>query len=165
VAFFTKSSSAALPMAIRCAQDNMKMAPKVANFTLPLCTTINMNGCAAFILTTVLYVAMSYGMVFTPIEMVLWIFIATLAAVGNAGVPMGCYFLASAFIAAMDVPMTIMGIILPFYTMIDMLESAINVWSDSCVAAVVDKKVAEQVAQGAPMPEVPSLEINTTRCC
>ena len=92
---------------------------------------------------------MSYGMVFTPLEMVLWIFIATLAAVGNAGVPMGCYFLASAFIAAMDVPMTIMGIILPFYTMIDMLESAINVWSDSCVAAVVDKKVAEQVAAGS----------------
>ena len=56
VAFFTKSSSAALPMAIRCAQDNVKMAPKVANFTLPLCTTINMNGCAAFILITVLYV-------------------------------------------------------------------------------------------------------------
>ena len=41
--------------------------------------------------------------------------------------------------------------------MIDMLESAINVWSDSCVAAVVDKKVAEQAAAGIPMPEVPYL--------
>jgi Na+/H+-dicarboxylate symporter len=141
------------------------MSPKVANFTLPLCTTINMNGCAAFILTTVLYVAMSYGMEFSPFELVLWIFIATLAAVGNAGVPMGCYFLASAFIAAMDVPMTIMGIILPFYTMIDMLESAINVWSDSCVAAVVDKKVAQEVSAGAPMPDIPVLSPKSTRCC
>ena len=127
VAFFTKSSSAALPMAMRCAQDNLKMSPKVASFTLPLCTTINMNACAAFILITVLFVSMSNGMVFSGAEMFLWIFIATIAAVGNAGVPMGCYFLASAFLAAMNVPLNILGIILPFYTMIDMLESSINV--------------------------------------
>ncbi len=165
VAFFTKSSSGALPMAIRCAQENVKMAPKVANFTLPLCTTINMNGCAAFILITVLYVSMSHGIAFSPFEMVLWIFIATLAAVGNAGVPMGCYFLASAFLAAMDVPMVIMGIILPFYSMIDMLESALNVWSDSCVAAVVDKKVAHQEALGHAIPDVPPVSTTTTRCC
>lgn len=165
VAFFTKSSSAALPMAMRCAQDNMKMSPKIANFTLPLCTTINMNACAAFILTTVLFVSMSNGMHFSGAEMFLWIFIATVAAVGNAGVPMGCYFLSSAFLAAMNVPLNILGIILPFYTMIDMIESAINVWSDSCVAAVVDKEVAADVAEGAVIPVPEEYEIKTTRCC
>ena len=165
VAFFTKSSSAALPMAMRCAQDNMKMSPKIANFTLPLCTTINMNACAAFILTTVLFVSMSNGVHFSGAEMFLWIFIATVAAVGNAGVPMGCYFLASAFLAAMNVPLNILGIILPFYTMIDMIESAINVWSDSCVAAVVDKEVAADVAQGADIPVPEEYEIKATRCC
>ena len=112
VAFFTESYQCGVTYGDTLRSGtNVKMAPKVASFTLPLCTTINMNGCAAFILTTVLYVAMSHGMVFSPMELILWIFIATLAAVGNAGVPMGCYFLASAFIAAMDVPMTIMGII------------------------------------------------------
>lgn len=165
VAFFTKSSSAALPMAIRCAQENIKMAPKVANFTLPLCTTINMNACAAFILTTVLFVSMSNGMVFSGAEMVLWIFIATIAAIGNAGVPMGCYFLASAFLAAMNVPLNILGVILPFYTMIDMLESAINVWSDSCVAAVVDKEVAEVEAQGVVIPDPGPVNVTASRCC
>lgn len=165
VAFFTKSSSAALPMAIRCAQENVKMAPKVANFTLPLCTTINMNACAAFILTTVLFVSMSNGVVFSGLEMFLWIFIATIAAIGNAGVPMGCYFLASAFLAAMNVPLNILGVILPFYTMIDMLESAINVWSDSCVAAVVDKEVAQDEAQGIIVPEPQKIEITASRCC
>ena len=39
----------------------------------------------------------------------------------------------------MDYPLTIMGIILPFYALIDMLETALNIWSDSCVAAAVDK--------------------------
>jgi len=145
VAFFTKSSAAALPMAMRCAEENLKVTRKVAGFTLPLCTTINMNGCAAFILITVLFVSMSNGIVYTPIEMITWVLVATIAAVGNAGVPMGCYFLSSAFLAAMNVPLNILGVILPFYTLIDMLETAINVWSDSCVAVVVDKEIKQEV--------------------
>jgi Na+/H+-dicarboxylate symporter len=142
VAFFTKSSAAALPMAIRCAEENVGISRPVASFTLPLCTTINMNACAAFILITVLFVSMSQGVVYSYPEMGLWIILSTIAAIGNAGVPMGCYFLASAFLAAMNVPLHILGVILPFYTMIDMLESAINVWSDSCVAAVVQHEIS-----------------------
>lgn len=146
VAFFTKSSSAALPMAMKCAEENIGISRKVASFSLPLCTTINMNACAAFILTTVLFVSMSNGVTYSAAEMVVWIFIATIAAVGNAGVPMGCYFLSSAFLAAMNVPLNILGVILPFYTLIDMLESAINVWSDSCVTTVVHKEISEKVS-------------------
>lgn len=141
LAFFTKSSAAALPMAMRCAEERAGISKRVASFTLPLCTTINMNACAAFILITVLFVSMSQGMVYSNMELVVWIVLSTIAAIGNAGVPMGCYFLASAFLVAMNVPLNIMGIILPFYTLIDMLESAINVWSDSCVAAVVNQEV------------------------
>lgn len=144
LAFFTKSSAAALPTAMRCAEENLKISRKVAGFTLPLCTTINMNGCAAFILITVLFVSMSNGISYTPLELVTWIFVSTIAAIGNAGVPMGCYFLSIAFLAAMNVPLNILGAILPFYTIIDMLETAINVWSDSCVAAVVDKEAKQE---------------------
>ncbi len=144
VAFFTKSSAAALPMAMRCAEENVGISRRVASFTLPLCTTINMNACAAFILITVLFVSMSQGVSYTIPEMGLWIILSTIAAIGNAGVPMGCYFLASAFLAAMNVPLHILGVILPFYTLIDMLESAINVWSDSCVAAVVNREISQE---------------------
>jgi Na+/H+-dicarboxylate symporter len=143
-AFFTKSSAAALPMAIRCAEENGKISRKVASFSLPLCTTINMNACAAFILITVLFVSMSQGVTYTYPEMALWIILSTIAAIGNAGVPMGCYFLASAFLATMNIPLHILGIILPFYSMIDMLESAINVWSDSCVTAMVQKEISNE---------------------
>lgn len=142
MAFFTKSSVATLPLALKCAQENAGISSKVAKFTFPLCTTINMNACAAFILVTVLFVMGSYGHSITPLEMFIWIGIATIAAVGNAGVPMGCYFLTSSLLVAMDYPLTIMGIILPFYALIDMLETALNIWSDSCVAAAVDKSVS-----------------------
>jgi len=138
-AFWSKSSSATLPLAIECAEDNLKLRPVITRFSLPLCTTINMNACAAFILLTVLFVGTSSGMTFSLTEQITWIFVATLAAVGNAGVPMGCYFLSTALIAGLNLPITLMAIILPFYTLIDMLETAINVWSDACVTQVVDK--------------------------
>jgi Na+/H+-dicarboxylate symporter len=141
LAFFSKSSNATLPLAIKCAEDNLKLSPKITNFSLPLCSVINMNACAGFILTTVLFVSMMNGITFSYIEMIGWIFLATLAAIGNAGVPMGCYFLASAFLISMNVPLHIMGIILPFYTLLDMVETAINVWSDSCVTTIVNKEV------------------------
>lgn len=164
IAFFTKSSAAAIPMAMRCAEENVKMSPKVASFCLPLCTTINMNACAAFILTTVLFVSMSNGMTYSPVELFAWIFIATVAALGNAGVPMGCFFLSTAFLAAMNVPLNILGVILPFYTLIDMFESAINVWSDSCVTAVVDREVADAEANNASKNGIVQPAVNIHSC-
>lgn len=144
VAFFSKSSSASIPTAIKCAVERAHLSSRVANFSLPLCTTINMNGCAAFILTTVLFVSMSQGMEWTLLEMFGWVIIATIAAVGNAGVPMGCYFLSGAILAALNVPLQLLGVILPFYTMIDMIETSLNVWSDACVTAVVEKEVKQK---------------------
>lgn len=71
--------------------------------------------------------------------MIVWLFIAVISAVGNAGVPMGCFFLTLSLMSGLNVPVNIMGIILPIYTIIDMIETAENVWSDSCVAAMTEK--------------------------
>lgn len=141
VAFFTKSSSATLPFAMRCCEMNAGLSRKTVDFTMPLCTTINMNGCAAFILITVLFVSMSYGVTYSLMDQIAWIFVATIAAIGNAGVPMGCFFLSSALLASLNVPLNILGVILPFYTLVDMVETSLNVWSDSCVVAVVDREI------------------------
>lgn len=143
VAFWSKSSAATLPLTLQCAKERLGISDKTAGFSLPLCTAINMNACAGFIIITVLFVAMSSGVDFSILEMITWVFIATLAAIGNAGVPMGCYFLSLALLSTMNVPLTLMFIILPFYTFLDMLETTINVWSDACVTSVVD---AEQKA-------------------
>ncbi|CAM3545589.1 dicarboxylate/amino acid:cation symporter [Parendozoicomonas haliclonae] len=144
VAFFAKSSSAALPVAMEAAKDRLGVSSRVARFSFPLCTTINMNACAGFILITVLFVSMLNGMSFSTAELIAWIAIATIAAVGNAGVPMGCFLLASTLLATMNVPIELMGVILPVYALIDMLESAINVWSDACVTCIVDRESAEE---------------------
>ncbi|MBD0391755.1 dicarboxylate/amino acid:cation symporter [Wolbachia endosymbiont of Pentalonia nigronervosa] len=140
LAFFSKSSSATLPTTINCVQNNLNVPKKLSSFTLPICTTINMNACAAFILITVIFVAEVNGYTFSLSEMFIWIFLATGAAIGNAGVPMGCYFMATSYLVSMNIPLHVMGLILPIYTIIDMFETAINVWSDVCITQVINKE-------------------------
>jgi len=149
MALFTKSSAATLPVTMSSAEQRMHVSPKVARFVLPICTTINMNGCAAFILVTSLFVMQNGGMIdfqASFIELLptlsLWIILAVVSAIGNAGVPMGCYFLTLSLMTGINAPIGIMGIILPIYTIIDMIETAENVWSDSCVCAMTDKDLA-----------------------
>lgn len=138
MALFTKSSAATLPVTMQTAEERLGVSPKVARFVLPICTTINMNGCAAFILVTSLFVMQNGGMPLSLPTMLLWVVIAVISAIGNAGVPMGCYFLTLSLMTGQGAPVGIMGIILPIYTIIDMIETAENVWSDSCVAAMTD---------------------------
>ena len=138
VAFFSKSSAGTLPVTMACSENNVGVSRSVSRFLLPICTTINMNGCAAFILVTVVYLMQNSGAEITPLMLAAWVLISTLAAVGNAGVPMGCFFLSASLLASMNVPIMLMGVILPFYAVIDMIETTLNVWSDSTVAAMVN---------------------------
>ena len=141
MAFFTKSSAATLPVTVASAENNMKAKPEVARFVLPICCTINMNGCAAFILVTSLFLLQNGGNPLTFSTIIIWILIAVISAIGNAGVPMGCYFLTLSLMAGTGAPIGILGIILPIFTIIDMVETGLNVWSDACVCAMVDKKI------------------------
>ena len=145
VAIFSKSSAGTLPVTMASAEDNLGVNPKVSRFVLPICTTINMNGCAAFILVTSLYLIQNTGVEITPITIISWIFIATIAAIGNAGVPMGCYFLTISLLSSMNVPVLLMGVILPVYAIIDMLETGVNVWSDASVCNIVNKELKDKI--------------------
>lgn len=144
VAFFSKSSAGTLPVTMASAENRLGVRRPVSRFVLPICTTINMNGCAAFILLTVVYLMQSAGADITLGTLIVWILISTLAAVGNAGVPMGCFFLSASLLAGMNVPILLMGVILPFYAVVDAIETALNVWSDSCVAAMVDHDLKDE---------------------
>ena len=139
MALFTKSSAATLPVTMDTAENRLGVKKNIARFVLPICTTINMNGCAAFILVTSLFVMQNGGTPLTISTILLWILISVISAVGNAGVPMGCYFLTLSLMSGIGAPVAILGVILPIYTIIDMVETAENVWSDSCVAAAVDR--------------------------
>jgi Na+/H+-dicarboxylate symporter len=140
-AFFSKSSVATLPLTIECAEGRLGLDKALSRFSFPLCSTINMNGCASFIFTTVIYLMQNNGVEITMATMFFWIILSTFAAIGNAGVPMGCFFMSVSLLSAMDIPVHLMGIILPIYGLIDMIETPLNVWSDICITAILDKKL------------------------
>ena len=142
MAIFTKSSAATLPVTLSSAERRLGVNPKVSRFVLPICTTINMNGCAAFILVSSLYVMQNGGITLGLGAMLLWVLISVISAVGNAGVPMGCFFLTVSLMTGLGAPVEVMGLILPIYTIIDMVETGENVWSDSCVCAMTNKDLA-----------------------
>ena len=151
VALFTKSSAGTLPVTLASAESRLKVNPAVSRFVLPICTTINMNGCAAFILVTSLFVMQNAGFDLSIGTMITWLIVAVLAAVGNAGVPMGCYFLTLSLMSSVGAPLGLMGVILPIYTIIDMIETAENVWSDSSVCAMTDHDLKGQLEDTAPV--------------
>ena len=142
-ALFTKSSAATLPVTMDCVENRVGCHKKFSRFILPMCTTINMNGCAAFILVTSLFVMKNGGVELNLITVVTWILISVISAVGNAGVPMGCFFLTLSLMAGKGMPIGVMGVILPIYAVIDMIETAVNIYSDSCVCAMTNKDLKE----------------------
>ena len=158
MALFTKSSAATLPVTMQSAENRLGVRKDIARFVLPICTTINMNGCAAFILVTSLFVMQQGGMFtlqsfnFSTLQFfLLWLLISVVSAVGNAGVPMGCYFLTLSLMSSIGAPLGLMGVILPIYTIIDMIETAENVWSDSSVCAMTDHDLKGQLEDTAPV--------------
>lgn len=146
-ALFTKSSAATLPVTMNCAENRAKCDKKFTRFILPMCTTINMNGCAAFILVTSLFVMKNGGVDLNIITVIFWILISIISAVGNAGVPMGCFFLTVSLMAGKGMPIAVMSVILPIYAVIDMIETAVNVYSDSCVCAMTNKDLKDLVSE------------------
>ena len=143
-AFFSKSSIATLPIAKNCAENNLGISPKISQFTFPIFTTINMNGCAAFIITALFLGFYQTYQTISLMQVLMVLFLSTVAAIGNAGVPMGCYFLSTALLSALGLDLKLIGLILPVYGMIDMVETALNVWSDSVITTVIDKEIKEQ---------------------
>ena len=142
-ALFTKSSAATLPVTMDCAENRVKCDKKFTRFILPMCTTINMNGCAAFILVTSLFVMKNGGVDLNIFTVIAWILVSVISAVGNAGVPMGCFFLTLSLMAGKGMPIGVMGVILPIYAVIDMIETAVNIYSDSCVCAMTNKDLKD----------------------
>ena len=57
---------------------------------------------------------------------------------------MGCYFLTLSLMSGINAPVAVLGIILPIYTIIDMVETAVNVWSDSCVCAMTNHDLTDK---------------------
>ncbi len=143
VAYSTSSSSATLPVTISCAQENLGIRPAVASSVLPLGATINMDGTSLYLGILALFAAQAFGLSLEAADYAMVALTATLASVGAAGIPSASLLLLatvlSVFGATPEQTALMVGFILPFDRVLDMMRTFTNVTGDAAVATAVAK--------------------------
>jgi len=138
-AFSTASSSATLPVTIRCVEENAGVSNRVSSFVLPLGATINMDGTALYECVAAVFIAQAYGITLTVPQQFIVVLTALLASVGAAGIPMAGLVMIFIILKAVGLPDEGIGLILAVDRILDMCRTTVNVWSDSCGAVVIEK--------------------------
>jgi DAACS family dicarboxylate/amino acid:cation (Na+ or H+) symporter len=162
VGFGTSSSSATLPTAIKVANDELKLPPRVSNFVLTVGATGNQNGTALYEGVVVLFLAQVMGVDLTAGQQFTVVLMAILAGVGTAGVPGGSLPLIVVVMQSVGVPGAAIGIILGVDRILDMCRTVVNVTGDLAIAACVatsepaDPPVVHEVANSLKVARTPA---------
>ena len=146
-AFSTSSSNATLPLTIAAMEDNAGVSVKLSSFTLPLGATINMNGTALYEIVAALFIAQAYGIELTITQQIITVLTALLASIGAAGIPMAGLVMMGIVLSAVGLPLEGVGLILAVDRILDMFRTAINVWGDTVVCAIVARSEGEKIYQ------------------
>ncbi len=149
--FSTASSSATLPVTMRCLQDNAGVSKRTSSFVLPLGATVNMDGTALYECIAVLFVAQVMGASLDFAGQLSVVVLALLTSVGVAGVPSASLVAIVIIIqnVAEDQPwgggaMAAVGAIYAVDRILDMCRTSVNIFSDSCGAVIIAKSEGEQ---------------------
>ena len=144
VAFSTSSSNATLPTALRVAETNLKLPPRVARFVLTIGATANQNGTAIFEGVTVLFLAQFFSVELTLWQQVMVLLVCILGGIGTAGVPSGSLPVVALILGMVGVPPAGIGLVLGVDRFLDMCRTTLNVAGDLTIATIVSR--GEEVA-------------------
>jgi DAACS family dicarboxylate/amino acid:cation (Na+ or H+) symporter len=145
MAFSTASSNATLPTALRVADAELKLPPRIARFVLTIGATANQNGTAMFEGVTVLFLAQFFGIDLTLSQQVFVMLICILAGIGTAGVPAGSLPVIALILGGVGVPPEGIGLILGVDRFLDMCRTTLNVIGDLVAAQVISATSGEIV--------------------
>ncbi len=143
VAFSTSSSSAALPVSLRCTQENLGCSKSISSFVLPLGATINMNGTAIYQGVCAVFIAQAYGIDLSLTSYITIVMTSILAAIGTAGVPGAGLIMLSLVLSSAGLPIEGIAIIAGVDRILDMARSCINVVGDGMATVLVAKSEKE----------------------
>ncbi|MFH1301192.1 MAG: dicarboxylate/amino acid:cation symporter, partial [Planctomycetota bacterium] len=139
-AFSTASSNGTLPLTMSCVEENAKISNEVSSFVLPLGATVNMDGTALYEAVAVLFIAQAYTGVVMPLSDQLLVAItALLASIGAAGIPHAGLVMMAIVLQAVGLPLEAQGVIIAVDRVLDMCRTSVNVWSDACGCAVIER--------------------------
>ena len=147
-AFGTDSSSATLPVTMKCAEELGGVTKRASGFVLPLGATINMDGTALYEAVAVVFLFQCYGIELGVTELGIVAVTATLAAVGAAGIPSAGLVTMVIVVQAVNgslgdavspLPLAAVGIILGVDRIVDMCRTTVNVWGDAVGAKIITR--------------------------
>jgi len=137
IAFSSGSSSAALPVTMECAEENLGVPRQISSFALPLGATINMDGTALYQAVSAVFIAQVYNMDLGLTGQLTILLTATLASIGTAGAPGVGMIMLAMVLESIGIPLEGIALILGVERLIDMCRTAVNVTGDLSCAVVV----------------------------
>ncbi len=140
-AFATSSSSATLPVTLRCTTQHLHVKPEIAGFVIPLGATINMDGTALYEAAAALFIANLVGVDLNFTQQLIVCFTAMIAAIGAPGIPSAGMVTMVMVLQSVGLPAEAIAILLPIDRLLDTLRTAVNVQGDMVGSLVVQKLV------------------------
>ncbi|MBD3584800.1 dicarboxylate/amino acid:cation symporter [Salinimonas sp. HHU 13199] len=142
-AFTTSSSSATLPVTMETAQNKLGVGKSVSSFTLPLGSTINMDGTAIMQGVATVFIAQVYGVELAVQDYLMVVLTATLASIGTAGVPGVGLIMLAMVLQQVNLPVEGIALIIGIDRLLDMTRTAVNITGDCTVACIIAKSENE----------------------
>jgi Na+/H+-dicarboxylate symporter len=140
-AFATSSSSATLPITLRCVTQHLHVKPEIAGFVVPLGATINMDGTALYEAAAALFIANLAGIELNLAQQLIVAFTAMIAAIGAPGIPSAGMVTMVMVLQSVGLPAEAIAILLPVDRLLDTLRTTVNVQGDMVGSLVVQKLV------------------------
>ncbi|ODT81744.1 MAG: glutamate:proton symporter [Nitrosomonadales bacterium SCN 54-20] len=143
-AFATSSSSAALPVTLRCVEQHLHVKRDIAGFVIPLGATLNMDGTALYEAVAALFVANLIGIELNLAQQMIVFLTAMLAAMGAPGIPSAGMVTMVVVLQSVGLPAEAIAILLPVDRLLDTFRTAVNVEGDMVGSLVVQKWVRRE---------------------
>jgi Na+/H+-dicarboxylate symporter len=140
-AFATSSSSATLPVTLRCTTQHLHVKPEIAGFVIPLGATVNMDGTALYEAAAALFIANLMGVDLSFAQQLVVFMTAMIAAIGAPGIPSAGMVTMVMVLQSVGLPAEAIAILLPIDRMLDTLRTAVNVEGDMVGSLIVQKIV------------------------
>jgi Na+/H+-dicarboxylate symporter len=143
-AFATSSSSATLPVTLRCVEQYLHVKPEIGGFVVPLGATLNMDGTALYEAAAALFVANLVGVDLNLMQQMIVFVTAMLAAIGAPGIPSAGMVTMVMVLQSVGLPAEAIAILLPIDRLLDAFRTAVNVEGDMVGGLVVQKLVVKK---------------------
>lgn len=138
-AFATSSSSATMPLTLRCTEQHLHVSPSITRFVVPLGAHLNMDGSALYEAAAALFVANLAGIELNLVQQLIVCLTAMIASVGAPGIPSAGMVTVAMVLQSVGLPVEAVAILLPIDRPLDTLRTVVNVEGDMVACLVVQR--------------------------